>query len=211
MIFTATPPNVTLTAHGDDVVARMPDWQLAWTHFIDRNAPGALRAFRLAVLAVEHCAPEATSHLEHLRTMRSILTDGASFRAMMRLDRRVRLTLHTATPNALPAHGPVSEPIADYRDRADNYAALAARMRERVERITGAWLAECEGVRLNGTSDVDPVYVIEQDCDDRCLWQVTRNGAVVAQGFGSAASAACWIDDYAPDASPILDVAHGSL
>jgi hypothetical protein len=40
-----------------------------------------------------------------------------------------------------------------------------------------------------------PHWTIEPDSDHRCCWQAVRNGAVVAQGFGSAAAASNWIDN----------------
>lgn len=141
MFSTACPAHVTLSPKrdGQNLNAVLADWPCGWTHFVDYEAPGALRAFRDAVRTVEQCAPEATEHLRHLRVMRDLKSDATAWRALSEIEDACstagRQWPAYAVPRDLPMHGPVAEPMSDYIDRAIALSLRAGRMLDRVAQV----------------------------------------------------------------------------
>lgn len=152
-----------------------------WTLHIRRDAP--LYVWREAVRAVERDNPVAQGHLAHLRTMRDIAASSIAARAETAMWARfgVESTEYVDDPQNMPVHGPVECAPEDYADRADNYAALAQRMRERVARM--------RRITADG-------WCVEPDFGEPGTWRVVADdGRVLAVAFGSAVAAVEYMDD----------------
>jgi hypothetical protein len=100
----------------DEAIEHFADWPCGWTHYIDWRKAN-LRTWKTAVRWVETFAPEATSHLDHLRTMRDIefgSTCSEAQHAMWKLaGYKVRSVF-----DPMPEHGPERMPVSDELLRA---------------------------------------------------------------------------------------------
>jgi hypothetical protein len=188
MFSTECPAHIAKTLRPCDPFI-LAGWPCGWTHFLPVDAP--VGHWRLALMAVEQCNPAAVDHIAHLRTMRDISASAAASRAEVALWRRFGATATTFVedPTAMAMHGPVSEPIDNYAERADNYAALASRMRERVERMKRPPL---------NTSD----WTVRPASAQRGMWLVSYgHGRTLTDTrgriryFGSAAAAVNFMGD----------------